>query len=217
MGFFRGLFGKQEAPKRRLAHPSELLEGDMIALDDSFALPGQLRGQQLRVEAVHTYEYETTQETEWLLKGHSGDSIYLSLEQDDETRLAFSIKINRSTVEQLFDLDAFSELFEEPGRAELTPKELSSEAAARFDSWLGKQYHQTSFAEFGYFHRQDYRGQKPPQDADGATGEPFEAYALLDEQETRAIEVEVYQGGDTDVMLTLYRPLSDIREYWPAA
>ncbi|MFT5789160.1 MAG: hypothetical protein ACI8SJ_001275 [Shewanella sp.] len=217
MGFLRGLFGKKEEPKRQLDHPSKLNKGDMISLDDSFALPPQLRGQQLRVEAVNTYEYERKQQTEWVLKGHGSDTIFLGLDEDDETYLALSIKVNRGLVDQLFDLEQFSTIFEEPGKAELITSKLSSELATEFELWLSPQYHQVTFAGFGYFHRQDYRGKKPPQDADGATGDPFESYQLLDDDEDKAVDIEVYDGGETDVMLTLYRPLSDIRDYWPGA
>ena len=216
MGFFNSIFGKKAPPQRELNHPSQLNVGDMISIDDSFALPPQLRGQQLRVEAVHTYESERKQHSEWLLKGHGSDTLFLSIEEDDETYLAFSIKVSRAQVEQLFDLEQFSALFEEPGHAELTTQVLPADLAEQLEQWLGKQYHQVTFAAFGYFHRQDYRGQKPPQDANGATGEPFEYYLLLDDSESCAVEVEVYEGGDTDVVLTLYRPLTDIREYWPA-
>lgn len=216
MSFFNSIFGKKAPPQRELNHPSQLNIGDMISLDDSFALPAQLRGQQLKVEAVSTYEFERQQQTEWVLKGHSNDAIYLSIEEDDETSLALSMKVSRAQVEQLFSLDQFSAIFDEPGHAELNTQALTPELATQLEQWLGKQYHQVTFAAFGYFHREDYRGQKPPQDADGATGAPFEYYVLLDETESRAVEVEVYEGGDTDVCLTLYRPLTDIRDYWPA-
>lgn len=216
MGFLSSLFGKKEAPKRQLDHPSKLNKGDMISLDDSFALPPQLRGQQLRVEAVNTYEYQRKQQTEWVLKGHGNDTIFLSLDEDDETYLGLSIKLNRGLVEALFDLDQFSEIFEESGKAQLTTNTLTADLQ-EYEQWLSPHYHQVSAADFGYFHRQDYRGQRPPQDADGATGDAFEAYQLLDDDEDKAIDVEVYEGGDTDVMLTIYRPLSDIRDYWPGA
>ena len=124
MGFLSGLFGKKEAPKRQLDHPNKLLKGDMITFDDSFALPTQLRGQQLKVEAIHTYEYQRSQLCEFLLRGHSGTAIYLSYVQEDESYLSISMKINRAVVEQLFDLDAFAEIFEEPGKATLTLQAL---------------------------------------------------------------------------------------------
>lgn len=213
MGLLDGLFGKKEQPRAKLDHPNKLNKGDMISLDDSFALPSQLRGQQLQVEAVHTYEYENSQETEWLLKGHNGESIFFSLDEDDETYLVFSIKLTRTQVEQIFDLDQFSEIFEQENQVTLDtlPTGLSSE----LEPWLAKQYHLVTSAQFGYFHRLDYRGQRPPQDSHGQKGEAFEAYQLMDSDEDRAVDIEVYEGGDTEVMLTLYRPLTDIRDYWP--
>jgi hypothetical protein len=217
MGFLSGLFGKKEAPKRQLDHPNKLLKGDMLTLDDSFALPAQLRGQQLKVEAIHTYEYERSQQCEYLLRGHSGSPIFMSYVVEDEAYLSFSIKVNRDTVDKLFDLDAFAEIFEEPGKATLTLQTLSADTAEEFGQWLSDDYHQVEFAGFGYFHREDYRGQKPPQDENGTRGEAFESYALINNQDTHALDIEVYEGGDTEVMLTLYRPLTDIREYWPAS
>lgn len=216
MGFFNSIFGKKAPPLRELNHPSQLNAGDMISIDNSFALPTQLRGQQLKVEAVNTYEFERRQQAEWVLKGHGSETIYLSIEEDDETYLAFSLKISRSQVEQIFDLEQFSTLFDEPGHATLLTQELSTDTTNQLEQWLGKKYHQVTFAAFGYFHREDYRNLKPPQDANGATGEPFEYYLLLDDDESRALEVEVYEGGDTDVVLTLYRPITDIRDYWPS-
>ena len=215
MGFFTGLFGKKEPPKRQLDHPSHLIEGDMISVDDSFALPPQLRGQQLRVESVNTYEYQRSQKAEWILKGNGQETLFLSLNEDDETYLAFSIKVQRDQIEQIFDLEHFSAIFEEDEQAHLITQTLSGELSSQFEHWLGKEYHQINFAQFGYFHREDYRGKKPPQDED-SHGEQFESYLLLDNEEKFAIDVEVYDGGETDVMLTLYRPLSDIRDYWPS-
>ncbi|MGL5393485.1 MAG: hypothetical protein ACRDA8_19265, partial [Shewanella sp.] len=135
MGFFNRIFGKKAQSLRELNHPSQLKLGDMISLDNSFALPPQLRGQQLQVEAINTYEFARSQQAEWVLKGHSHTRIFLSLAEDDETYLAFSLKIPRAEVEQLFDLDEFSTLFDEPGRARLTPKALSPANDETFALW----------------------------------------------------------------------------------
>lgn len=217
MGFLSGLFGKKEAPKRQLDHPTQLLEGDMISLDDSFALPSQLRGQQLRVEAVHTYEYEGSQSSEFLLRGHSGEAIFLSYVQDDDSYLSFSIKINSDQVEQVFDLDQFALIFEEEGQPKLKTLALSDELTTQFQQWLSDEYRQVESGCFGYFHRQDYRGQTPPQDKGKNSGEAFESYCLENGQQSHAVDIEVYEGGETEVMLTLYRPVTDIRQYWPAS
>ncbi len=212
MGFLKGLFGKKTPAPRQLNHPKDLQIGDMISMDNSFALPTQLRGQQLRVESICTYEYQRQQQPEWILKGHGSDTLFLSLDEDDETYLCFSIKINRAQVEQLFDLDAFSDIFEEDIQATLS---VNPNIPEQLKQWVSDEYHQVNFAQFGYFHRQDYRGLRPPQDDGHNRGEAFESYHLIDAEESLAIDIEVYENGETDVMLTLYRPLSDIREYWP--
>ncbi|NKF49552.1 hypothetical protein G3R49_03015 [Shewanella sp. WXL01] len=217
MGFLSGLFGKKQAPERTLSNPNELLKGDMVTLDDSFALPSQLRGQQLKVEAIHTYEYQRSQQCEFLLRGAEGSAIFMAYVQDDDPYLSFSIKITRADVEQLFDLDEFAQLFEEPGNATLHTNELSAELDDLFGRWLAQSYHQQEFAQFGYFHREDYRNLKPPQDENGKRGDAFESYNLVNGDDTHAIDVEVYEGGETEVMLTLYRPLSDVRDYWPGS
>ncbi|QYJ74459.1 hypothetical protein [Shewanella sp. FJAT-52076] len=211
MSFFKSLFGDKSVPPRVIKHPKELKKSDIISLDNDFGLPQQLRGQSLEVIAVNTYEFERSQETEWQLKGAGGDTLYMSLVDDDEPALCFSLKIQRSDVETLFDLDAFSDIFEEDCKASLSTQQVPS----HLEQWVANQYHEVVFAQFGYFHREDYRGLKPPQDANGATGEPFERYLLEDTSETYSVEVEVYEGGETDVLVGLTKPLGIIREYWP--
>ena len=209
MGFFGKLFGKSgdKTPARQLAHPSQLLVGDIISLDDSFALPSQLRGQSLEVKSINSYEYEHSKELEWVLQGPSDELVFLAIEQDDQESLVLSIKVNRATVEQLFDLEQFSQLFDEPGSALLTLQE----APPQYEQWTGPQYRQNEFSRFGYFHQCDHRQSQ----LDDERGDSFERYAAMTDDEKFGIEVEVYEGGETDVMLCLYRPISDIRQYWP--
>ncbi|MGI2260721.1 hypothetical protein [Shewanella sp. GXUN23E] len=214
MGFLDKIFGnKPKPPVRVLDHPAKLNAGDMLTLDDSFALPPQLRGQQLKVERVSCYEYERSRHAEWLLKGRDNQPVFMMLEQDDEELLAFSIKLTRAEVEQLFNLDEFAQIFEQPGNVTL---KLQGDARSHFPElaqWLADEYHQVSFATFGYFHLNDYRLMSPP----AAQGDAFESYCLDSADEQRSVEIEVYESGETDVMLTLYRPLTDIRDFWPGA
>ncbi len=215
MGFLKSIFGKKEAAARQLTRPHDLLAGDLITLDDSFALPKQLKGQQLKVESVNTYEFENKLSTEWQLKGVDDQAIYLTLDEDDEVYLALSMKITRDQVEQIFDLDQFSQVFEEPGEARV--QVLVNQPFDELKQWLGEHYQQTSFAEFGYFHNKDYRGSRPPQDEGHGKGEEFESYQLIDDAEKYAVDIEVYDGGETEISLVMYRPVTDIREYWPAS
>lgn len=208
MGFFGKLFGSSnDKPKRTLDKPEQLQVGDIITLDDSFALPALLRGQSLEIKQINTYEYELNKSTEWVLQGPTDDVLFLSLENDDVQSLVFSLKISRDIVGQIFDLDQFSEMFDEPGNAELTVTDIP----AQLNQWLGQTYRQTEFAQFGYFHNVDYRHQNLS--ANG--GESFERYGAQTDDEVYGIEAEVYEGGDTDVVLTIQRPITDIRQYWP--
>ncbi|MBM7071289.1 hypothetical protein JQC92_04435 [Shewanella sp. 202IG2-18] len=214
MGFFKSLFSKtEEVTSRELTQPDDLIIGDMITLDDSFALPSQLKGKQLKVEAVNTYEYEHRRVTEWQLKGIDNQAIFLTLDKDDEVYLALSIKVSRDKVEQLFDMESFSQIFEEPGEAELSV--IENHPIKELSQWLGQHYRQTSFADFGYYHPKDYRKSRPSQSENENQGDPFESYQLMDDTESYALDIEVYEGGETEVSLVLYRPVTDIREYWP--
>lgn len=209
MGFFGKLFGSSasEKPKRTLEKPEQLRTGDIITLDDSFALPALLRGQSLEIKQINTYEYERNKTVEWVLQGSTDDILFLSVENDDVQTLVFSLKISRDIVGQIFDLDEFSKLFDEPGNAELTVKDIP----AQFSQWAGQHYRQSEFAQFGYFHNVDHRQQRLKED----DGESFERYGAESDDEQYGIEAEVYEGGETDVVLTLRRPITDIRQYWP--
>ena len=209
---FNKWFGrKDDKPARQLTHPQQLQVGDIIQLDDSFALPAQLRGQQLEVTQVNTYEYEHHRQPEWVLRGTGKELLFLALEKDDEEQLVFSIKIKRDQVDRLFDLDNFAELFDEPGNCVLTRTGELDELSG----WYADTYRQDEFARFGYFHQRDFRAKAPSRYDGEDQGDPFELYGLTSDDERHAIEVEVYEGGETDVTLCLYRPLSDIRSYWP--
>ncbi|WP_341501889.1 hypothetical protein [Gallaecimonas sp. GXIMD4217] len=203
-------FGNKAAPERQIQRPQELQVGDMIQLTDSFALPGELRGKMLQVTEVNTQEFEREHGPEFILKGDQPGLLYLTLDQDDETWLCFSKRISREQVDALFGLEAFGALFEEPGEAQLEARALPA-----LDGWHGDHYVQDAFAQMGYFHRQDYRGGQPPAHEGRDAGEPFEYYGLGSADERYRVEVEVYEDGETDVSLTLVRPLSDIRGYFP--
>ena len=214
MGFLNKLFGKSGNNKeleRQLDHPSKLVVGDIIGLDDSFALPSHLKGQSLEVTEVNCYEYEHNKDCEWVLRGSDDQLIFMSYEKDDDERLVFSIKITRDQVEQMFDLDQFSQLFDEPGNAVLDLKQ----ALPEFNNWLGQSYRQDEFASVGFYHHKDPRSEQISEYQGQDQGESFELYGASSDDERYGIAAEVYQGGDTDVILCLYRPISDIRQYWP--
>lgn len=213
MSFFKKIFSKSEKEQRKLTAVNQLLIGDIIQLTDSFALPELLRNQQFQVSSVNCYEYEHNTQTEWTLSGSSNITLFLALEVDDISELKFSIKIEHADVESLFDLDEFAEVFDEPGNAFLT-----KQADTNFTSgWSSDEYQQSVFGRVGYFHRKDQRSETLSEYEGKDSGEQFELYNLYNEDQTKGVEIEVWQDGETDVFLTLFRPMSDIVDMFPAS
>lgn len=214
MSFFKNVFNKnKKSEQRKLTHVNQLLVGDIIILTDSFALPEVLRNQQLQVTAVNTYEYEHTTQSEWTLQGANDFLLFLTLDVDDSTELKFCLKLEHDIVETLFDLDSFSEIFDEPGNAFLQRKNDSNQTI----NWTSEQYQQSIFAKVGYFHRKDHRNENISAYEGKDCGEQFELYALYNEDQSKGVEIEVWQDGDTDVFLTLYRPLTDVIDMYSAS
>lgn len=213
MNFLKKIFNKSSNEPRKLTEVNQLLVGDMIVLTDSFALPESLRGQDFQVKAVNSYEFENNVQTEWALMGSNALEIFLSLEVDDITELKLSLKIQHEDVETLFDLARFSEVFDEPGEAFLEKKADTDITAM----WSSEQYQQSVFAKVGFFHRKDHRSENLSAYEGKDSGEQFELYSLYNEDQSKGVDVEVWQDGDTEVCLTLFRPLSDIIDMYPAS
>ncbi len=213
MSFLKKIFNKNKQEQRKLTHVNQLLVGDIILLTDSFALPETLRNQQLQVKAVNSYEYEQETQTEWTLQGSNDLLLFLTLDVDDTTELKFALKIEHEDVETLFDLDSFSQIFDEPGQAFLE-KQADNNLTT---SWTSEQYQQNVFAKVGYFHRKDHRSENLSAYEGKDSGEQFELYTLYNEDQSKGIDIEVWQDGDTDVFLTIFRPLTDIVDMYPAS
>ena len=215
MSFFKKALNKitNKKEQRKLTQVNQLLVGDIIVLTDNFALPESLRGQQFQVTAVNSYEYQHNTQTEWVLQGNNDLLLFLSLEIDDITELKFALKIERDEVESLFNLDNFAQIFDEPGQAQLNRQSDSNNTAM----WSCDFYQQSTFAKVGYFHRKDHRSENLSAYEDDDCGEQFELYALYNEDENKGVDVEVWQDGDTDIFLTLFRPTTDIVDMYPGS
>jgi hypothetical protein len=212
MSFLKRLFKKKE-DERQVNSAEELKIKDIIVLTDSFALPESLRKQQFQVSAINCYEFESNTQTEWVLQGANNLELYLTIESDDKTYLKFALKIQHQDIESLFDLDEFATVFDEPGEAFLERKSDSLLTSG----WSSPQYQQQIFAKVGYFHRRDNRSESLSAYEGNEAGEQFELYSLLDEEQSRGIDIEVWQDGDTDLFITLYRPTSDIIDIFPGS
>ncbi|MDN3651949.1 hypothetical protein QWY77_04100 [Thalassotalea ponticola] len=211
MNFFKKLFA-QPNKQRTIGDVEELQINDIIVFDDSFALPQLLRSQQFMVSAVNSYEYEYHTDTEWVLRGSSQTNVYLSVDNDDERYLKLSVKLAESDVAELFDLDQFADVFEQ-GEC-LIDKQNDN---ALTEGWTCQQYRRSTFAKVGYFHRQDHRSTALGQYQGEAQGEPFELYQLEGSNDKFGVDIEVFEDGDTDVLVHIYRPLTDIKDMFPGS
>ncbi|MDG2072004.1 MAG: hypothetical protein P8J55_09840 [Pseudomonadales bacterium] len=209
--FIKGLWSrtKKDPEVRQLDHPRDLMTGDIVQLSDSFGLPEQLRNQAFKVVGISTWQFEHNFSTSFALQSQNDDSVDLTIEEEAGRETAvFSFAISRDVVEQLFDLDEFGSIFDEETTI------LTLQGAAGMDGLVAQQYHQISSGERGFYYENDYRDSCPPEYE--GSGEPLDYYCLIDNEEAFAVEVEVYEGGETDVALTVYRDLDVIKELWPA-
>ncbi|KTD89490.1 MULTISPECIES: DUF4178 domain-containing protein [unclassified Pseudoalteromonas] len=204
-------FKSKKEPERQLNHASELKKGDMFTVIDSFAYPSWLKGQTLRVIDVQTYQYQHSSDTEFVLETNSGQVVFLQIAQEDGEQWAnFSIKVQRDEVDDIFTLDEFARIFDEESLTHIAVKNTPE----RFMQFLAKSYQQTESPFVCYFHNKDFRGQSLPRyEQDG--GEPCEMICLASPDEGHSLNIEIWDGGETEVSLTLTRPITDIVDLFP--
>ncbi len=194
---------------RSLSCIADLKKGDMLKMSDSFSLPPLLRDQDLTVQAVNSSEYDGDLEIEWVLQGSNDTLIYLSLDEDDSNYIALSIRVKRKDVECLFEEDNFAEIFDDEQATRL--KRIGDSDA--LSGWYTDKYKQTDFGEEGIYYAQyDHRdgGQRPK-------GEPLRYYALDDSEEEYGISIEVWNSGETDVCLSIYKSARTIVDLLPGS
>lgn len=211
MGFFKSLFAKkQPLAARTLTTPSELQLNDIFTFSDSFALPQAMRKQQLQVISVETLEFKHEHYAQLAGQGSAAQLVYVSFPENQKKRIKFSLLLTRNEVQELFDLDDFSEIFEAPGNTRLKP--LTNDH--NYGDMLAGQYVQQDFMTTGYKHQEDYRGKVPPQYNEEKHGREFEYYSLSGGNEERFIDIFIFENGETDVYLSFLRPANEITELW---
>lgn len=211
MRFLKSLFNKKPAvPTRVLSEPNQLLNGDIFCFGDSFALPEAMRKQQLQVNDIITIEFSHEHYIQLISQGTSEKLVYVSFPKNPKNLIKCSLLLSRAEVETLFNLDDFSEIFEAPGKARLTP--LTEQHS--YGDMLATEYIQQDFETSGYIHQADYRDSKPPEFTDQEHGREFQYFSLEGNKGLRLIEIFIFENGDTDVYLSSLRPASDIAELW---
>lgn len=204
---FKSLFSKPSAPPRVLTDPRQLQRGDMLRLTDSFALPPLLKGATFEVTGVASYVYHDELYPEFTLKGSSGQAVYLTIDENDGDPVAqFGLKLNRKACDRIFGRDALKALLGKNGEERIERKEEPAE----YEGWLAESYVMRTRKGKGRYFERDLRGAPIP-----GGGEPLAYYELFDAEETRGLEIEVWDESEVDHTITLGRPVSDIAELWP--
>ncbi len=208
---FSKLFKKKQPEVRKLVHPSQLEPGDMLVMDNGFVLPELLRGQSFIVETINGYQFQYGEEASFRLRGDSDTPVFFSINSEDGKQTAcFSLMIEREDVEVLFDLDAFADIFDSEALTELQTLQQPD----NYEHWLADSYKQTAAPIVAYYYERDIRKRKPTKfEEDDA--EPVQLINLTSNDGKKAIDIEVWEDGETDVLLTIYRPMSDIKDLFP--
>lgn len=210
-----GFNNKKEEAVRSLTKPVELAVGDIVVLNERQSLPKPLRGQELEVTGVGTHQYSHGIEKEVTFRSIDNKTYYMSIDDNDgDPILCFSVKIERTEVEALFDLGRFSGLFEEDSYAKLKVQSIPD----RLKDWVGgDKYHQTLSHGEGYYFKDDLIAKGiTPSSCEDDNSEEFRFHECESvENDHYTLLVEVWSSGETDVFLSVTTPLDVVAEMWP--
>ncbi len=209
---FKSLFSKKDnAPRRDANDPTKLEIGDVIELSDSYGLPEDLRSARFTVKKISSYEFSDGIETEFQLAGASLFTLFLTVEDDDgDVCLNFSRKVDRKKISELFDVDDFSEIFDGSGHLRLKTKN-----SAGFEGWVAEEYSQTA-KEVQAFYYEGWDLRPKPKNNDYEEDEDeLRYYEMEGDEGKHYIEIEVWDGGETDISLTLSLPMHQLEGIYP--
>ncbi len=199
--------GKKDAEVTPLEHPSGLKKGDVIEF--GITPLSALTRMSAVVTAVDTVDYGEGPE-EALTIDAAGQAIGLYIENDEGTEvIVASIKLKREQVLSIFDGDAFGAVFEEGSGTTLSVKQIPQELAEWIDPGA---YTEIADSLPSTFQSGDHRRNEN-------TGRTltFDYYELEGANSDFAIEIEVYDGGETEVYASRSMPLHVIDALWPSA
>lgn len=202
---FKSVFGggsSSAGAARELAKPSDLRTGDFVTFD--FTEQTELSGKRFWLESARMLEFDADVPSRviYAMEGNSGEIYGLSpLRRDGRETVAVSRRLKRAEVYALFGEEAIGEVIEE-GFSEVVAKSVPP----GLEGWTAAKY---------YEHEDAIPACSTPENAADDGERELDYYILEDDQETKAVELEVYQSGETDIYLTVYLPASAIKEMWP--
>jgi hypothetical protein len=211
VGFFQSLFGSGE-PKgsaRRLSHPRDLREGDIIKF--GYIEQPDLSNTEFEVSQINTYIYGDLCYPELVLKDRSGNLVYMMVEEEDgDEYLALCKKIQKSEVSEVIgDDDVLTRILTRGTGAQVPVLKKPS----GLEAWLVDSYTEVDDSVRGAFVKGDARYLA---EQDINRQEKFTSHILEDATEDYAIEIEIYSTGETEVCATVYHGIDEIEEMWPS-
>ena len=212
MAFFGKVFGKESSGPRSLTSATDLEPGDFVKF--GFNALADLSNQSLSVDSVSTQDLGGEDKKKVLFE-LQGSSVRLRLAQvrgGQGDKLEIGRQIYPEDVEQCFKIKAFIDLLDtDTGVNHVLKRKGKPDSLS---GWLGKTYRQEA-GHNAYLYDADYRHKPMPDDA--STGRDHSYYYLVTDDRDYALEVQVFDGGQTDVWLLVYLDLDVLEEMWPAA
>ncbi len=203
---FSKLFGKdKKAARPSLNHPKDLRAGDLFEL--GLCPISEISGKTFTILEANTLDYGDGLEIAFVISADR-QKYGLSVISDDEgERLSFSKLIGHSEIDQLFGLDSFASLFDDDMGGGLAIQTIS---AALSDWAIEGDYFRTVDALKGYFEKGDHR-----LNLNSKRAAEFDYYQLVGANSDYSIEVEVYDGDETEVYICRNLPMHTIDKLWP--
>jgi hypothetical protein len=168
----------------------------------SFLDRKELSGRRFEIAGESRYAFGGATAAEYLLRGEKGEPLWLAAETEDgEEYVAVSRKLRRKDVAEIWGEGQIAAVLEEGFGARLESRYVPESLAG----WVAASYHKAEDASSGTC----YEG------ASFSEGAALDYYLLEDAEEEHAVEIEVYESGETEIFLTLYLPRSAIAECWP--
>ncbi len=215
MSFFKNLFGQwgsggeNASQTRRLSHPRDLRAGDIIKF--RYLSQSDVSGKEFEISQINTYIYGDLCYPELVLKDRSGHIIYMMVEEEDgEEYLALSKKVEKAKIN---DLIAPNDMTAIQAKGNGTSVTIATKPEG-YKEWLVDHYRETDDHVRGAFVKGDVRYLT---EEEINKQERFSSHVLEDADGEYALEVEVYETGETELSVTVYHDIQEIEEMWPGA
>ncbi len=213
MSFFKNLFNREEekSPPRQLDHPKDLQIDDIIKF--SFTAQSGISNETFKVKAIKTYDLggDSKKKTVFTLEGGQAIFDLAVVDERGQEFLELSQSVLPDTVEKVFDIQQFAQLFDSDSGVNHVLERIGE--PDHVAGWTASLYRQETGHQ-AYLHTGDYRERVLSRLEDGS--EEFDYYLFVSDDRQFSIQIEVFDGGRTEVKLTAYLPVSKVEELWPS-